>query len=116
MEKKTIFLELPIEIVERIDRENILGDRSTFVSDLLEKQLQHNLSRMEMGAATELTTRMETTRDHMGVSGEIGLTNSSGLSLGKFNINTVEGFESLADKISEMSDDPIVRMRARRWR
>jgi len=52
----------------------------------------------------------------MGVSGEIGLTNSSGLSLGKFNINTVEGFESLADKISEMSDDPIVRMRARRWR
>ena len=116
MEKKTIFLELPTEIVERIDRENMVGDRSTFISDLLEKQLQHNLSRMEMGAATELTTRMEATRDPMGVSGEIGLTNNSGLSLGKFNINTVEGFERLADKISEISDDPIVRMRARRWR
>ena len=116
MEKKTIFLELPTEIVERIDRENILGDRSTFVSDLLEKQLEQNISKMQMGASTELTTRLEETRGPMGVSGEIGLTNSSGLSLGKFNINTVEGFERLADKISEMSDDPIVRMRARRWR
>jgi len=116
MEKKTIFLELPIEIVERIDRENILGDRSTFVSDLLEKQLEQNISKMQMGASTELTTRMEETGGLMGVSGEIGLTNSSGASIGKFNINTIEGFERLADKISEMSDDPIVRMRARRWR
>jgi len=116
MEKKTIFLELPTEVVDRIDRKNMMGDRSLFITDLLEKQLQPDISRMALHPNTELTTRMEETRDVMGISGEIGLTNSQGLSLGKFNINTVEGFEQLADKISEISDDPIVRMRARRWR
>jgi len=116
MEKKTIFLELPSEMVDKIDKENMMGDRSVFISDLLEKQLQQSVSRMEMGASTELMTRMEETRDPVGLSGEIGLVNSRGASLGNFNINTVEGFERLAEKISEMSDDPIVRMRARRWR
>jgi len=116
MEKKTVFLELPTEIVDRIDRANAMGDRSLFISDLLEKQLQQNISRMALQPNTELITRIEETRDVMGVSGEIGLTNSQGLSLGKFNINTVEGFEHLAEKISEISEDPIVRMRARRWR
>ena len=48
--------------------------------------------------------------------GEISLTDSRGQPLGRFNINTVEGFEQLAAKICEISDDPIVRMKARRWR
>lgn len=114
MEKKTIFLELPTEIIDRIDNENTTGDRSMFVSDMLQKQLEQNIS--TMAASTELTTMMETTGEPIGVSGELNLVNNSGLSLGKFNINSVEGFEDLAKKISEISDDPIVRMRARRWR
>lgn len=115
MEKKTIFLELPAEMVDKIDRENVMGDRSVFISDLIDRQLQlGDISRMDV--STDLTTRMEETRGSMGVSGEISLTNSSGASIDKFNINTIEGFERLADKISEISDDPIVRMRARRWR
>ena len=116
MEKKTIFLELPSEMVDRIDKENVMGDRSVFISDLLEKQLQPGVSRMEMSASTDLMQRLEETRDPVGLPGEIGLVNSRGASLGNFNINTVEGFERLAEKISETSDDPIVRMRARRWR
>ena len=116
MEKKTIFLEIPTEIVEKIDRENSIGDRSTFVCDLLEKQLEQKISKMQLGPTTDLTSRMEETSGPLGVSGEIGLTNNRGMPIGKFDINTIEGFERLADKISEISEDPIVRMRARRWR
>ena len=39
MEKRTIFLELSTEIIDKIDQRNKLGDRSLFVSSLLEKQL-----------------------------------------------------------------------------
>ena len=42
MEKKTIFLELPCELIDEIDRLNTLGDRSTFVSLLLEKQMEQS--------------------------------------------------------------------------
>ena len=113
MEKKTVFLELPCEIIDKIDQHNRLGDRSTFVSELLEKQLQREVTRMQI--SSEIMTRMGS-EDVKIVSGEVGLVNGKGLPLGKFNINTVEGFENLAKKISELSDDPIVRMRARRWR
>ena len=114
MEKKTVFLELPAEMIDKIDRQNVMGDRSAFISDLLEKQLQDSITNMD--ASTELMSRMDETADSMGVSGEIGLINSKGVSLGKFNINTIEGFEHLAEKICELSNDPIVRMQARRLR
>ena len=114
MDKKTIFLELPSEMVDRIDRENVTGDRSSFISDLLNRQLQDSITSMD--ASTDLISRMEEVRDPLGISGEIGLVNSRGISLGKFDINTIEGFENLAEKICEISDDPIVRMKARRWR
>ena len=42
MEKKTIFLELPCELIDEIDRINTFGDRSTFVSCLLEKQVKES--------------------------------------------------------------------------
>ena len=113
MEKKIIFLELPMDVIEKIDDQNKMGTRSIFISDLLEKQLQTSMS--EMDATTEILTSM--------AAGELGeatsvlsLVNSRGMSLGKFDINTVEGFENLAAKICEISDDPIVRMKARRWR
>jgi len=114
MEKKTIFLELPAEMVDRIDRENVMGDRSAFISNLLERQLQDSVTTMD--ASTELLSRMEEIKEPLGLSGEINLLNNRGQNLGKFNINTVEGFEKLAQKICDISDDPIVRMRARRLR
>lgn len=112
MEKKIIFLELSTDIIEKIDDQNKIGTRSIFISDLLEKQLTQ-VSRMDV--TTEISTSM-----HAGemdeVTGEVSLANSQGVSLGKFNINTSEGFENLAEKICEISNDPIVRMKARRWR
>ena len=114
MEKKTIFLELPAEMIDRIDQKNSIGDRSLFISELLEKQLEQKIS--TMSASTELTVRMDEIRESAGDPGEIGLINSKGATLGKFNINTPEGFEELALRISEISEDPLVRMRARHWR
>jgi len=112
MEQKIIFLELSTDIIEKIDDQNKIGTRSIFISDLLEKQLTQ-VNRMDV--TNEISTSM-----HAGeigeVTGEISLVNSQGVSLGKFNINTGEGFESLAEKICEISNDPIVRMKARRWR
>jgi len=112
MEKKTIFLELPCEIIEKIDEQNRLGDRSTFISELLEKQLHHEVSKMDF--SSEIMTKMGS--ESIGRPlGELSLVNSRGISLGKFDINTMEGFENLAKKIGELSDDPLVRMKARRW-
>lgn len=112
MEKKIIFLELPVETIEKIDDQNKVGTRSVFISDLLEKKLTQ-VSKMDV--STEIPTSMPA--GELGeVAGEVSLVNSQGMSLGKFDINTVEGFENLAAKICEISDDPIVRMKARRWR
>ncbi|MDH7517557.1 MAG: hypothetical protein QHH19_04355 [Candidatus Thermoplasmatota archaeon] len=113
MEKKIIFLELPLEMVEKIDEQNIMGDRSAFVSDLLEKQLQHDLSKMEITKEIQLIKEVE---PFEGKPGDIRLVNNRGITLGTFNINTTEGFRKLADKIHEISRDPIVRMRVRRWK
>ena len=114
MEKRTIFLELPSEMIDHIDRINTVGDRSAFITDLLNRQLNTDVSTMNV--TQDLTSRMEIEAPSLSdVPGEINITNSKGVHIGKFNINTVEGFEQLAKKICEMSDDPIVRMRARRW-
>ena len=114
MERKTIFLDLSSEMVDRIDRQNDLGDRSNFISNLLDKQLQRNVD--SMGVSTELTTIMGETGGLLGVSGELNLINSSGFSLGKFDINTPDGFEHLVEKIGELSEDTAVQMRARNLR
>lgn len=114
MEKKTIFLELPSDIVDRIDRKNNTGDRSSFITGLLNKQLDEMVTSMDV--STELTSSMSQDTTASGVPGEIKLLDSRGMPLGKFNINTVEGFEQLSGKICEVSDDPIVRMKARKWR
>lgn len=108
MEKKTIFLELPCELIEKIDTLNTLDDRSTFVANLLEKQISENKSDIE------LTTKMCKTDSTLRIAGNINLVNVNGDSLGTFDINTVEGFESLAKKIQEVSKDPMVRIKARR--
>ena len=111
MEKKTVFLELPAEIVDKIDKENVMGDRSAFVTNLLERQLQDSIT--TMNASTELLNMMNKTGEPLGLTGEISLFNSKGQGLGRFDINSVDGFENLAKKIGEISDDPIVRMKVR---
>jgi len=113
MEKRTIFLELSSEIIDKIDQRNTVGDRSLFVSNLLEKQLQKESTRM--GVSTELTTRMEASENSLGLDGELGLFSHKGDPPRKFNINSIEDFEELATVISELSEDPKVRMRARGW-
>jgi len=113
MEKKIIFLELPENIIEKIDEQNMMGSRSLFVSELLEKQLHTDINQMHTVAeipssmqAGELTQK----------SREISLVNSKGVALGKFDINMVDGFQQLMEKICEISDDPIVRMKAQELR
>jgi hypothetical protein len=110
MEKKTIFLELPCELIDKIDKLNTLGDRSTFITDLLKKQVNEEKSDM----TNEVTTKMSETDNSLGITGTINLVNNDGVTLGTFNINTVEGFEDLAKKIQEVSEDPMVRIKARR--
>ena len=113
MEKKTILLELPSELVEKIDRLNTLGDRSAFITNLLEKQLQNQETQTSLKPETDMQAFKP--NQTIGLAGEISLIKSDGASLGTFNINTVEGFEQLAKKIQELSEDPIVRIKARRW-
>jgi hypothetical protein len=114
MEKKTIFLELPAEIIDNIDRQNHIGDRSLFISDLLQKQLDQGVSMMN--ASSEFTKSPQQAREFLNVAGEISLLSSNGSPLGKFNINTIEGLEDLSKKICELTDNPTVRMQARLWR
>ncbi len=115
MEKKTIYLELPCEMIDLIDRRNSMGDRSLFVTDLLGRQLQRKVSTMNLSNGDVCNTD-EVKEDPLSPSGEINLVNQRGVSLGRFNINTVEGFDSLARKISEISEDHIVKMKAGRWK
>ena len=39
MEKKTILLEISAELIDKIDRLNTMGDRSEFISHLLNEQI-----------------------------------------------------------------------------
>ena len=41
----------------------------------------------------------------MFLPGEINLVTNDGITLDKFNINTVKGFENVARKIEQMSED-----------
>jgi hypothetical protein len=112
MEKKSIILELPCELLDKIDRLNTIKDRSTFIINLLEKQIEQN-EMDRINASTEMTSIMSKSESPFGVSGIIDLVNSQGISLGKFDINTLEGFEELTKKIQEISEDPAVQIRAR---
>jgi len=113
MEKRTIFLELPSNIIDEIDLRNNVGDRSLFITDLLEKQLQqHEVSRMDMSSEVK-TIREDIKKSDS--SGVINLVDDRGVPLGRFDINTVEGFEDLARKICEISEETTVRIKARRW-
>ena len=110
MEKKTIILEMPCELIDKLDRLNTLSDRSAFISHLLEQQVKEQDG---LDVNTEFKTTMSENERPGGLSGIINIVSSDGVSLGKFDINTLEGFESLTKKIEEISDDPAVQIRAR---
>ena len=111
MQKKSIILNLSSELIDKIDRLNTLNDRSDFVTYLLEKQLETTSS--NMNEPNDYITKMSNNQDIFGLSGEINLVNSEGNSIGKYDINTLEGFENLAKKIQEISKDPAVQIRAK---
>ncbi len=114
MEKRTIFLELPSNIIDEIDLRNDIGDRSLFITDLLEKQLQQNeISRMDISSEIKTINKDDIKKSDS--PGIINLVDNEGTPLGRFDINTVEGFEDLARKICEISEDYTVRIKARRW-
>lgn len=112
MEKKTIVLNLSSELIDKIDQLNTMSDRSDFISSLLEKQLDASLSN-NRDETNKLITKMSENQDFLVMSGEIDLINSEGISIGKFDIDTLEGFEDLAKKIQEISKDPAVQIRAK---
>jgi hypothetical protein len=111
MEKKNIILELPCELIDKIDRLNTTDDRSSFISNLLEKQIEEN-ERISFKAGMESPTVMSNNENAFDFSGIIDIVNTQGVSLGKFNINTLDGFEELTKKIKELSEDPAVQIRA----
>ena len=114
MEKKNVFLELPCELIEKIDRINNLGDRSAFITGLLEKQIEKPFS-VAGEVPTEIITKMTDLENTLSSTGEINIVDSRGTTLGTFDINTLDGFEGLAKKIREVSEHPVVQVRADHW-
>jgi hypothetical protein len=107
MEKKTILIEIPAELIERIDRLDRFHDRSTYITSLLEEKID------EIESKEKYATIMDFKSSPFKLSSEIGLVDSNGSILGKFDINSLEGFEALNKKIEEISEDPAVKIRSR---
>ena len=110
MDKKTIILELSSELIDKIDRLNIIGDRSKFISNLLEEQIKSQIS--NVNTKDDLVTIMKQNNKLPKATREISLVTNDGILLGKFDIDTLEGFEDLTKKIQEISKDPAVQIRA----
>lgn len=107
MEKKTIFIEISDELIEKIDRLDPFNDRSFFISNLLEEKLN------EIESIKKFPTNMDFKSSPFEISNEIALFDCKGSILGKFDINSLEGFEALNKKIQEISEDPAVKIRSR---
>jgi len=112
MDKKNIILDLPCELIDKIDRLNSIGDRSDFISFLIEEQLKQSIS-SGINVSTEFITKMNNSDGISEFSGELDLIDNNGISIGKYNINSLDGFEKLIKKIHELSEDPAVQIRAR---
>jgi hypothetical protein len=111
MEKKTIILELSSELVDKIDRLNFIGDRSTFISNILEEQINSQVSE-NIDNKDDLITMMKQDNELSKTTRKLSLVTSDGTLLGEFDIDTLEGFEDLTRKIQEISKDPAVQIRA----
>jgi hypothetical protein len=107
MEKKTILINISDELIERIDRLDPFSDRSFFISNLLDEKLD------EIEFTKNIPVNMNFKSNSLGIASEVGLVDSNGSILGKFDINSLEGFEALNKKIQELSEDPAVKIRSR---
>jgi len=112
MDKKNIILELSCELIEKIDRLNNTSDRSSFISKLIEEQLKQSLTNTA-NEPPQYITKMSDKENIIKYPSEIRLVNSKGISVGKFDINTLDGFENMIKKVHEISEDPAVQIRAR---
>ena len=65
MEKKTIILNLSCELIDKIDKLNTTGNRSSFISDLLEEQLK-SFATNDRRITTELMTKMSNSDSFFG--------------------------------------------------
>jgi hypothetical protein len=117
MDKKTIILELPSEIINQIDKENNLGDRSVFISDLLNTQLKVEgkmiISSNELKESESLKNNE---KSNSNADGKLTILNNHGDQIGVFNINNIQEFESLAKTIELISNNPKVKIRTQLWR
>jgi len=114
MQKKTTFLELSFEVVDRLGQQDNLGDRSTFISDLPAKHLQHNVD--NLGVSTDLNNMMDDNGEFLDGYGELNLINSKVSPLDNFDIDIPDRFEHIVKKIDEISMDHVVRIKSRNWR
>lgn len=114
MQKKILFIELSPDIIEKIDEENSLGSRSAYLSDLLEKKFNQTTQKTPKPRHDGL--RMHAGEIPQPATGEIELRTNQGEPLGLFNINTGRGYDELSEKIAELSENPMVQMKARCWR
>lgn len=115
MEKKTIFLELPCELIEKIDQRNMLDDRSKFIAKLLENQLNEQTLNNFSETTDPTIEKIDNKRPVFKLAGEVNISDNEGVTIGRYDLNTLQGFEDLARKIQEISNDPVVRIRARQW-
>ena len=63
----------------------------------------------------DISSKLTTQNLNLENNGEITLITREGATIGKFDINTVDGFQELAKTIQCISSDPVVRIRASRW-
>jgi hypothetical protein len=117
MDKKTILLELPSDMIDRIDKENNVGDRSIFISDLLHAKLtEENKMIVTSNELTEFKSLASSRKTNSAFDGILRILNKQGKQIGVFNINNLQEFELLAKTIESISQDPKVKIRTRLWR
>lgn len=111
MDKKIVFFELPNDVVHQINQIEVDGSRSDLVAEMLQRQLSADISTMNSSNIISSEQQMIQRKP-----GEIQLLDHQGKPLGTFDVNSVEEFHHLAKVIGSLSDDPLVRMKARKWR
>lgn len=110
-------LDLPTELIDKIDQQNETGTRSNFISDMLYNQLNTNISSMrQIDETGELKSSICNDSKKLSFSGELKLTTNQGRVVGNYNINDMKSFSLMVETIGKLSDDPMVRMKARKIR
>jgi hypothetical protein len=117
MDKKTILLELPSEMIDRIDKENNVGDRSIFITDLLYEKLNEESKMIASSKRVVESKSLSSNWKKNTISdGILRILNDQGEEIGVFDINNIQEFELLAKTIESVSQDPRIKIRTQLWR